>query len=562
MLYKALKFQDGNSSSLLTVIFVAMRSNIEELPLMVDLCKTIGADRLVIANFVYFDVMPGALNFEKLVYHQELANEMFKQAAVRAKSCNLQIELPNFFGTLSSEDFNTEKSDGETNENLAAHCQGEETNEDLTVSSQKEVANESPVPAPSPQNDNKNKKFYPNLCPDPWATAYINIVGDILPCCAYHAPLGNLQKSSFKDIWNNFKFRDLRRRVNSRFPPLYCKDCFTFWGINAGNPDKILSQERGIYKLSTKLQRQFRKKETAIRIFQDQNIEKWIAEYDLFPGSVGPKTACYLYELIRETKPLLVFEIGAYLGFSTLHIAKALKENGFGKLVSFDLITCWAEATIHEAGLSDQVQFMQGFSDVMARQYVATVKDAKADILFIDGDHTRRGCVRDFNTLQGYVRTGGYVIFHDIYPEMCGWKGPRFVIDHLRRVRSEDAYAHFDIEEKKDLDPFGVAVCRKISQGKNPLAEGNLLTRLDIRIKTSRFLKLLERISFEVRLPSGHRDIMRGVKSIFKEVCHTQLQPILAKIKFLIITDSGEAAISACHADISHRGTEDTKEKH
>ena len=157
-----------------------MRSNIEELPLMVDLCKTIGADRLVIANFVYFDVMPGALNFEKLVYHQELANEMFKQAAVRAKSCNLQIELPNFFGTLSSEDFNTEKSDGETNENLAAHCQGEETNEDLTVSSQKEVANESPVPAPSPQNDNKNKKFYPNLCPDPWATAYINIVGDIL----------------------------------------------------------------------------------------------------------------------------------------------------------------------------------------------------------------------------------------------------------------------------------------------------------------------------------------------------------------------------------------------
>lgn len=278
MLYKALKFQDGNSSSLLTVIFVAMRSNIEELPLMVDLCKTIGADRLVIANFVYFDVMPGALNFEKLVYHQELANEMFKQAAVRAKSCNLQIELPNFFGTLSSEDFNTEKSDGETNENLAAHCQGEETNEDLTVSSQKEVANESPVPAPSPQNDNKNKKFYPNLCPDPWATAYINIVGDILPCCAYHAPLGNLQKSSFKDIWNNFKFRDLRRRVNSRFPPLYCKDCFTFWGINAGNPDKILSQERGIYKLSTKLQRQFRKKETAIRIFQEKGTAALLKE--------------------------------------------------------------------------------------------------------------------------------------------------------------------------------------------------------------------------------------------------------------------------------------------
>ncbi len=30
-------------------------------------------------------------------------------------------------------------------------------------------------------------------------------------------------------------------------------------------------------------------------------------------------------------------------------------------------------------------------------------------------------------------------------------------------------------------------------------------------------------------------------------------------LKVLIITDSGEAAISAFHADISHRGTEDTK---
>lgn len=263
-----------------------------------------------------------------------------------------------------------------------------------------------------------------------------------------------------------------------------------------------------------------------------ENIGQWIAEHGLFPGSVGPKTAHYLYGLVRETKPLLVFEIGAYLGFSTLHIAKGLKENGFGQLVSFDLITVWAEATVREAGLSGHVRFMEGFSDVMARQYAATMGDAKADILFIDGDHTRRGCVRDFNTLQGYVRTGGHVIFHDIFPEMCGWKGPRFVIDRLGRGGADEGFARFDIEERRDLDPFGVAVCRLVSQGKNPLEEGGLLSRLNVGIRTSRFLKLLERISFELRLPPGHRDVMRGAEGILKEIHLTQIAPFLERMKF------------------------------
>jgi len=30
-----------------------------------------------------------------------------------------------------------------------------------------------------------------------------------------------------------------------------------------------------------------------------QNIRRWIAEHDFFPGSVGPNTATYLYRLIQ-----------------------------------------------------------------------------------------------------------------------------------------------------------------------------------------------------------------------------------------------------------------------
>ncbi|GEM_PF-936922 len=295
--YKALRSVNAGSSSLLTVIFVAMRSNVEELPLMVDLCQSIGADRLVVANFVYFDLMPDKLRFEKLVYHQELANEMFRQAFVSARSCNLQLDLPNLFGFPAggeaNEGIDAEKNSEDTNENPVEHSQEKDSREELTVSFQKEAVNESqPAGHLSTKGDDKKQKFYPNSCPDPWATVYVNIAGDILPCCAYHAPLGNLQTSSFENIWNNFKYIDLRRRVNSRFPPLYCKECFTFWGINAGNPDKMLSEERGICRLSTKLQRQFRKKETAIRIFREKGTAALLREL-----------LQYVLKILRSWKP-------------------------------------------------------------------------------------------------------------------------------------------------------------------------------------------------------------------------------------------------------------------
>lgn len=259
-----------------------------------------------------------------------------------------------------------------------------------------------------------------------------------------------------------------------------------------------------------------------------RNIRKWIVEYGLFPGSVGADTAACLYHLIRETQPDLVFEIGCYLGFSTLHIAKGLKENRRGRLVSFDLGTLWASAAVREAGLAEYVQLIQGCSDVSAKQYVLNSGDEKIDILFIDGDHTRRGCVRDFNTLESYVREGGYVIFHDIYPKICGWYGPRMVISTLREVKGKAGFAQFDITERRDLDPFGVALCRKISSGKNPLSEGSWLHRLDVGIKTSKVFKLIELMMFEAMLPPGYRDFFPRMKALFANIFYNRF---VSKIK-------------------------------
>ena len=160
----------------------------------------------------------------------------------------------------------------------------------------------------------------------------------------------------------------------------------------------------------------------------------------------------------------------------------------------------------------------------MSRAYL-THSGQKIDILFVDGDHTSRGCVRDFNTLHGHMRNGGYVIFHDIYPKMCGWKGPRLVLDCLKAAKRP--LAQFDIRERTDLDPFGVAVCRMISPGRNPLVACSWMRKMDLWVKTSKVMKLIELMIFEAKLPASHRNFLRRMGTLSKEIFHSRILPKL-----------------------------------
>ncbi|MDY6973491.1 MAG: class I SAM-dependent methyltransferase, partial [Thermodesulfobacteriota bacterium] len=229
---------------------------------------------------------------------------------------------------------------------------------------------------------------------------------------------------------------------------------------------------------------------------EDAMIRKLTRDSKNFPFSIDPALAEYLYQLVRETNPSLVVEIGCYIGFSTLHISKALKENNCGRLVSFDMDASRARDNIRQAGLSDWVEFIEGDSSVMLGQYLRDLKGEKIDFVFVDGDHTRRGCVRDFNALHGQIEEGGYLLFHDICPRIWEWKGPRLVLDYLEAAKSRPSFDQFDIVERTDLDDFGAAVCRLISSGKNPLAEGPWHRQFRLGINTSIVAGWLEKFVF------------------------------------------------------------------
>ena len=196
----------------------------------------------------------------------------------------------------------------------------------------------------------------------------------------------------------------------------------------------------------------------------DSEIMELLTDKGAFPASIVPAAASYLADLVLAEKPVLAVEVGCCHGFSTLHIGKALRElGGTGKLVSFDISPQEAEVRIRRAGLENFVAFVAGNSSREGARFFAD-KGQVIDFLFIDGDHTRRGCMRDAEAFLPHLKTGGIMILHDIYPERCGWLGPRYLINALQKISDTTFHPCFSIEEKVDFDPFGIAICRKQSE--------------------------------------------------------------------------------------------------
>ena len=52
---------------------------------------------------------------------------------------------------------------------------------------------------------------------------------------------------------------------------------------------------------------------------------------------LGPQKARFLGEELKDSRPSLVVECGTAVGYSGLHIARALRENGKGRLITVEI---------------------------------------------------------------------------------------------------------------------------------------------------------------------------------------------------------------------------------
>ena len=98
--------------------------------------------------------------------------------------------------------------------------------------------------------------------------------------------------------------------------------------------------------------------------------------------AVAPEVGRLLCLLVRSSRPGLIVEFGTSFGLSAIHMASALRDNGFGHLITTEQSADKARrAALHleQAGLSDLVEIRQGD----AFQTLTGVE--RIDLLLLDG---------------------------------------------------------------------------------------------------------------------------------------------------------------------------------
>lgn len=145
-----------------TVNTVVMRQNLQEIPEVVKLVAGFGFNEMELS----FACIREKLDLsDSLLFHREEANQVFTRAAEKAKKLGMRFRFPGFF--------------------------------DLK---------QSPFMDPGAVTD----AF--RICIYPWNTLRVLTNGTVVPCCIlYELPMGNILETGFRKIWNNSKYRQLRR---------------------------------------------------------------------------------------------------------------------------------------------------------------------------------------------------------------------------------------------------------------------------------------------------------------------------------------------------------------
>jgi predicted O-methyltransferase YrrM len=148
------------------------------------------------------------------------------------------------------------------------------------------------------------------------------------------------------------------------------------------------------------------------------------------------------YLALREVRPAVVVEIGSFHGWSTTWILRALRDNGMGRLHTFDLVDHATRAVPEE--LSDD-RWIFEHGDVRERMHRMPPKPG---YVFIDAAHTA-GFARWYTRrLLPRLTDGTPVSVHDVYhgrrpwpvsegSVLLGWLRDRG-IEHLTASRAGD----------------------------------------------------------------------------------------------------------------------------
>lgn len=186
-----LKEDAGKRYPILSLKFVAMADNAQELPALVPLAEDLGAENIYV---VYLVAHSEEMRCKSLFYDSELARAAFEDA--RRAACGRQVSLW----------------------------------------------------LPRPVGVDAESAADPwRRCREPWYAFVVKSNGDVNPCC--HTPdlvMGNLKKSGFESIWNGGAYRRLRKALREGTPPPSCLHChMSFPDVNDESSHVKIVRSRG-----------------------------------------------------------------------------------------------------------------------------------------------------------------------------------------------------------------------------------------------------------------------------------------------------------------------------
>ncbi len=163
----------------ITLQTVLMNRNIKELPQIVRLGKKMGIDRVKGLNLVVTNIR--CLK-ESTLINKKQANKYLKKAKELAKRYGLIEDYPSLFDLK----INLKEGDKNFRERLNP----------------------------------------PRCCDFLWRQICIEPNGNVRACCHINSPvMGNIFKQKVSEIWNNQKYQDMRKRLDSEEPYICCKHC-------------------------------------------------------------------------------------------------------------------------------------------------------------------------------------------------------------------------------------------------------------------------------------------------------------------------------------------------
>lgn len=208
-------------------------------------------------------------------------------------------------------------------------------------------------------------------------------------------------------------------------------------------------------------------------------IDRLSGDKETSRAAICPEIGALLYSLVRTYRPGIVVEAGSHIGYSSICIAQALKDNGHGHLHAYDLFINFlnyrspitggaddmltiASEHVHQADLDEFVTFYKGDS---SRNIKTTLKKLglTIDLAFIDGDHRIAGCLKDWREVDELLNKNGIVVVHDINPNQAQCLGPRYLMDNIAKN------GNYMVVNITTHDGSGLGIIQKVQEGNSEI---------------------------------------------------------------------------------------------